>query len=58
MNRVPDAFLSEARQSVTDALDLLGLTGTPREAVKPLLIAATSTGAEAHILKPQTFWFG
>jgi hypothetical protein len=51
-------ILAVARRSVADALDLLGLTGTPREAVRPLLIAATSTGVETHILKPQTFWFG
>lgn len=51
-------IIAAARQNVAEALDLLGLTGTPREAVKPLLVAAVSNGVAAHVYKPQTFWFG
>ncbi len=51
-------IIAAARQNVADALDLLGLTGTPREAVKPLLVAAAANGVAAHVYTPRIFWFG
>ena len=48
--------IQEARRSLTGALDALGLRGTAREAVRPLLIAATSANGAATLAGPDAFW--
>jgi hypothetical protein len=49
-------ILEEARRSLGRALDLLGLEGTARQAVTPLLAAATSHGPNASVSVPTNFW--
>lgn len=51
------SVIEEARRSLADALDLLGLRGTAREAVRPVLLAAAASGRDPHLVKPDTFWF-
>lgn len=50
------SIVQEARRSLSGALDLLGLRGTPREAVRPLLMAATSGGTSGNVVEPSFFW--
>ena len=54
---VEDAsIVREARRSIAGALDLLGLSGNAREAVRPLLVAATSANGAATLTGPDAFW--
>jgi len=52
------SIIQEARRSLNGALDLLGLGGTAREAVRPLLAAACSRNSGSLVVTPETFWFG
>ena len=54
---VDDAsIIQEAKRSIVGALDILGLSGNAREAVRPLLVAATSVNGGATLAKPDVFW--
>jgi len=50
------SIVQEARRSLAGALDLLGLHGTAREAVRPVLTASMSTNAGTQLATPQSFW--
>lgn len=54
--RQDPSIVQEARRSIASALDRLGLQGTARQAVTPLLAAATSSGS-VSLAKPTSFWY-
>ncbi|MGH2461569.1 MAG: hypothetical protein ACRDIY_22160 [Chloroflexota bacterium] len=50
------SIVQEAKRSIVGALDILGLSGNAREAVRPLLVAATSADGGATLARPDVFW--
>lgn len=54
--RQDPSIVREARRSLAGALDLLGLRGTARQAVTPLLTAVAGDGSIC-MLKKESFWF-